>query len=160
MLTDYSYLPFLLPFSAHFDHSAKSIMAQCFISLPITIKFGLLCTYSEKPFKRASADNFRPITCLPLTWKLLIGIFGESIYKHLKTNSLLKDEQKGCKKKSRGTKDHLLVDKAVIDRDGLKLNTDVFQWPGSTIRKILIWYLMTRYARFCPLRKLQVILGD
>ena len=74
----------------------------------------------KNPDKGTSAENFRPITCLPLMWKLLTGIFSESIYNHLEANCLLKDEQKGCRKKSRGTKDQLLVDKAVMRWDNLK----------------------------------------
>ncbi|MEO0683920.1 MAG: reverse transcriptase family protein [Cyanobacteria bacterium J06649_11] len=74
----------------------------------------------KNPDKGTSAENFRPITCLPLMWKLLTGIFSESIYNHLEANCLLKDEQKGCRKKSRGTKDQLLVDKAVMRWANLK----------------------------------------
>ena len=64
--------------------------------------------------KGTVASNYRPIACLPLMWKLLTGIFAEEIYDHLKDNNLLPDEQKGCRKKSRGTKDQLLVDKAIM----------------------------------------------
>ena len=60
------------------------------------------------------AGNYRPITCLPLMWKLLTGIFSEKIYQHLEANVLLPEEQKGCSKRSRGTKDQLLIDKAVL----------------------------------------------
>ena len=64
--------------------------------------------------KGTVAGNYRPIACLPLMWKLLTGIFAEEIYDHLKENNLLPDEQKGCRKRSRGTKDQLLVDKAIM----------------------------------------------
>ena len=64
--------------------------------------------------KGTVAGNYRPIACLPLMWKLLTGIFAEEIYDHLKGNNLLPDEQKGCRKRSRGTKDQLLVDKAIM----------------------------------------------
>ena len=37
------------------------------------------------------------------------------IYDHLKDNNLLRDEQKGCRKQSRGTKDRLLTDKAILE---------------------------------------------
>ena len=47
-------------------------------------------------------------------WKLLTGIFSEKIYSHLLDNNLLPDEQKGCRKKTRGTKDQLLIDKLVL----------------------------------------------
>ncbi|XP_063610625.1 uncharacterized protein LOC134784476 [Penaeus indicus] len=58
--------------------------------------------------------NYRPITCLFLMWKLFISIISEKIYSHLDSNGLLPEEQKGCRKKSRGTKDQLLIDKAII----------------------------------------------
>ena len=49
-------------------------------------------------------------------WKLLTGIFADKIYDHLVDKDLLPDEQKGCRKNSRGTKDQLLIDK-VITKD-------------------------------------------
>ena len=58
--------------------------------------------------KGTDAANYRPITCLNLLWKVLTGIFPEKAYKHLDDNSLLTDEQKGCKKNTTGTKDHLM----------------------------------------------------
>ena len=68
----------------------------------------------KDPSKGNNASNYRPIACLPLLWKLLTGIFAQKAYKHLYENSLLPDEQKGCRKGTRGTKDQLLVDKAVL----------------------------------------------
>ena len=38
----------------------------------------------------------------------------EELYHHLERNGLLKDEQKGCRKGSKGTKDQLLIDKAIL----------------------------------------------
>ncbi len=68
----------------------------------------------KDPAKGRAVSNYRPIACLPLMWKLLTGIFAEKIYDHLHTNNALPDEQKGCRKRSRGTKDQLLIDKAVL----------------------------------------------
>ena len=68
----------------------------------------------KDPAKGRSASNYRPIACLPIMWKLLTGIFADKIYDHLHTNSLLPDEQKGCRKQSRGTKDQLLIDREVL----------------------------------------------
>ena len=45
---------------------------------------------------------------------MLSGIFAEKVYKHLEDNDLLPIEQKGCKKKTRGTKDHLMLDKGIL----------------------------------------------
>ena len=47
-------------------------------------------------------------------WKLLTGVLAEKIYEHLEERDLLPEEQKGCKRKSWGTKDQLLTDKLII----------------------------------------------
>ena len=55
------------------------------------------------------ASNYRPITCLPLMWKLLSGVVADQIYGHLDQQKLLPEEQKRCKKRSRGTNDFILI---------------------------------------------------
>ena len=47
------------------------------------------------------ASNYRPITFLPLIWKLLTGVIADQIYGHLDQQNLLSEEQKGCRKRSR-----------------------------------------------------------
>ena len=78
--------------------------------------------------KGTVASNYRPITCLPLMWKLLTGIFAEKIYDHLMVNNLLPDEQKGCRKRSRGTKDQLLIDKSVLREARIKKRCLAMGW--------------------------------
>ena len=60
------------------------------------------------------ASNYRLITSSPLTWKLLTGVIPDQIYAHLDQEKLLPEEQKGCRKGSRGTNDLLYIDQAVI----------------------------------------------
>ena len=72
----------------------------------------VLCLKDKE--KGAIVSNFRPITCLPLMWKLLTGVLADHLYDHLDEKDLLPVEQKGCRRGSRGTKDQLLIDKAVI----------------------------------------------
>ena len=72
----------------------------------------LLCL--KDPKQGSLVSNFRPMTCLPLMWKLLTGVLAEELYRHLDENQLLPVEQKGGRKGSRGTKDQLLIDKMVI----------------------------------------------
>ena len=45
--------------------------------------------FMKDPAKGPVADNYRPIACLPMMWKLLTGIFVEIIYKHPDVNNLL-----------------------------------------------------------------------
>ena len=60
------------------------------------------------------ASNYRPITCFPLTWKLLTGVITDLMHVHLHQEKLLPKQQKGCRKGSRGTNDLLYIDRAVI----------------------------------------------
>ena len=81
---------------------------------------GRTVLFQKDPVKGRAVSNYRPIACLPMMWKLLTGIFADKIYDHLHANSLLIDEQKGCRKRSRGTKDQLLIDRAVLRDAKLK----------------------------------------
>ena len=55
------------------------------------------------------ASNYRPITCLPLMWKLLLGVIVDQIYGHLDLQKLLQKEQKGCRVRSRETNDYFIL---------------------------------------------------
>ena len=73
-------------------------------------------------------SNFRPITCLPLIWKLLTGILAEELYEHLEKTNSLPWEQKGCRKGSRGTKDQLLIDKMIVKDCKKRLKSLAVAW--------------------------------
>ena len=47
-------------------------------------------------------------------WKLLTGVIEYQIYAHLDQEKLLPEDQKGCRKGSRGTNNLLYLDRAVI----------------------------------------------
>jgi len=69
----------------------------------------------QKDLEKGNAvDNYRPITCLPLMWKLLTGIIAKDMYEYLEEERILLDEHKGCRRKSLWTKDQLLIDKAIL----------------------------------------------
>ena len=53
------------------------------------------------------ASIYRPITCLSIMKMLLTGVIAYQIYAHLDQVKLLPEEQKGCRKGSRGTKNLL-----------------------------------------------------
>ena len=82
--------------------------------IPAWMTYGRTVLCQKDAAKGNSVENFRPITCLPLMWKLLTGIVSEDIYCFMENENLFPEEQKGCRRKSRGTKDQLLIDKAVL----------------------------------------------
>ena len=47
-------------------------------------------------------------------WKLLSGVIADQIYGHLDQHKLLPEQQKGCRKSSRGANNSLYFDRAVI----------------------------------------------
>ena len=59
-------------------------------------------------------SSYRPITCLPFMRKLLTGVIADQIYAHLDQEKSLPEEQKECRKGSRGTNNLLYIDRAVI----------------------------------------------
>ena len=68
---------------------------------------------------------------------MLSGIFAEKVYKHLEDNDLLPIEQKGCKKKTRGTKDYLMLDKAIL-KNGKRRKTNLaMAWVD--FKKAMTW---------------------
>ena len=82
--------------------------------LPAWMTHGKTVLCLKDPSKGNAVDNFRPISCLPLMWKLMTGIIAESMYDYLESERILPEEQKGCKRNSRGTKDQLLIDKTIL----------------------------------------------
>ena len=50
----------------------------------------VLC--QKDPVKGVAVDNYRPITCLPLMWKLLTGIISNLLYDFLETSDKLPSE--------------------------------------------------------------------
>ena len=83
-------------------------------SLPEWMTTGRTYLLMKDPAKGPIPSNYRPITCLPVMWKLFSGLISDSIYHHLDTQNLLPQEQKGCKKNSRGCKEQLLIDKLIL----------------------------------------------
>ena len=91
---------------------------------------------TEDPAKGNQASNDCPIACLPMMWKLLTENMREKLYQHLERNGLQVDEQKGCRKGTRVTKDQLLVDQTVQKKSWRRLTN--YQWLGKIIRKLML----------------------
>lgn len=89
---------------------------DCLLSkqVPDWLTKGRTVLIQKDKSKGIDPSNYRPITCLPLAWKILTGMISEEIYSYLIEASLLPEEQKGCRKKSRGTGDLLYIDKMIL----------------------------------------------
>ena len=75
---------------------------------------GRTCLILKDEKKENETSNFRPITCLPIIWEVCTGILAEHVYGHMEREKFLPDEQKGCRRQSRGTKDQLMMNKMVM----------------------------------------------
>ena len=82
--------------------------------VPARMMYGRTVLCVKDRSKGNALSNFRPISCLPLMWKLLTGMLSEQLYEHVNTNDMLPSEQKGCRKETRGTKGQLLIDRMVL----------------------------------------------
>ena len=68
----------------------------------------------KDPNKRNAPNNCRQITCLPMTWKIHTTN-KEQIYNPLTSRGLFVDEQKRCRKGSRGTAELLYIDQQILN---------------------------------------------
>ncbi|XP_068723498.1 uncharacterized protein [Montipora capricornis] len=93
-------------------------------SPPAWMTYGRTVLCQKDPRRGNVAENYCPITCLPLMWKLLTEMIAEETYNYLEREKLLPEEQKGCKQGSRGTKDQLLIGKTVL-KDCKKRHTNL-----------------------------------
>ena len=69
----------------------------------------------KDPSKGTAPNSYRPITCLPMMWKILTAQIREEIYYSLTSCRLFPDEQKGCCKGSRGTAELLDINEHILN---------------------------------------------
>ena len=59
--------------------------------------------------------NYRPIACLPTTFKILTSAITDRLYNHLEKKSIMTPEQRGGKKDCYGCKDQLMINNAILE---------------------------------------------
>ena len=69
----------------------------------------------KDPSKGTAPNTYRPITCLPMMWKILTAQIREKNYYSLTSRGLFPDEQKECRKGSRGTVELLFIDQHILN---------------------------------------------
>ena len=118
--------------------------------LPQWLVAGITTLIIKSLDKGPVASNYRPITCLPTTWKLLSGILVDKLIQYLDERNIMAPEQKGIMPGGRGSKTQLLIDKmACLDSKYRRTNLTV-DWidfqkafnsvPHSWILEVLSLY--------------------
>ena len=82
----------------------------------------------KDPSKRTAPNNYRPITCLRMMWKILTAQIREKIYNSLTSRGLFPDEQKGCRKGSRGTAKLLYIDQHILNESKTRRKNLAMAW--------------------------------
>ena len=59
--------------------------------------------------------NYRPIACLPTTFKLLTSVITDRLYSHLEKEAIMTPEQRGGKKDYCGCKNQLMINNAILE---------------------------------------------
>ncbi|XP_044749653.1 uncharacterized protein LOC123310249 [Coccinella septempunctata] len=81
-----------------------------------------------KGAKNGDPTNYRPITCLPVIYKILTGIVTQKIWDHVAKNSILAREQNGCRRDVKGCKELLIIDSLITKQAKKKLRSLSMAW--------------------------------
>ena len=73
----------------------------------------------KDPLRGRAPTNYRPITCLPMMWKILMGQIKENYYS-LISRGIFSNEQKGCRKRTRGIEElqYINTSSTKVKQDG------------------------------------------
>ena len=82
----------------------------------------------KDPSKGSASNNYRPITCLPMTWTISTAQIREEIYYSLTSRRLFPEEQKGCCKGFRGTEESLYVDQHILHKSKTRWKNLAMAW--------------------------------
>ena len=120
------------------DHMNDLINNRVTTPIWMTTGRAVLC---KKDQERGSAvDNYRPISYLPLAWKRMTGMIGDSMCEFFVENDTLPVEQKGCRRERAEAQKiscWLIKWSLLIAKE----STKTWLWRGWTIRKHTIWCL-------------------
>ena len=96
--------------------------------IPEWMTKGRTTLIQKDPNKGTAPNNYRPITSLPMMWKILTVQIREEIYHSLTRRGLFPDEQKECCKGSRGTAELLCMDQHILDESKTRRQNLAMAW--------------------------------
>ena len=89
----------------------------------------------KDPLKRTAPTNYRPITCLPMIWKLLTAQIRDKIYYSLINHGISPDEPKGCRKRTRDSEELLYRDQHILNESKTRRNNLAMAWSDEWKKK-------------------------
>ena len=82
----------------------------------------------KDPLKGTAPNNYRPITCLPMMWKILTAQIREEIYYSLTSRRLFSENQEGCRKGSRGPGELLYIVQHILNESKTRRENLAMAW--------------------------------
>ena len=86
----------------------------------------------KDPSKWTAPNNYRRITCLPIMRKLLTAQIIEDVYYSLISCRQFPEEQKGCRKVSRGTTEERYIDQHILIESKIRQKNVAMAWIDYT----------------------------
>ena len=96
--------------------------------VPVRMTKGKNTLIQKDPSKGIASNNYRPITCIPMMWKMLTAQIREKIYYSLTSRRLFPDKQKGCRKGARGTAELLYIDQHILNESKTRQKNLAMAW--------------------------------
>ncbi|XP_039297919.1 uncharacterized protein LOC120354622 [Nilaparvata lugens] len=114
--------------------SLQSKIAGCFNDLlqqrseiPVGFASGLIFMIPKKEGNLSPGD-YRPITCLNSTYKLMTSTLASKIDSHITLNKIMATEQLGCRKGAKGCKELLILDSFIAGQASAKQRNVSIAW--------------------------------
>ena len=82
----------------------------------------------KDPIKGTIPNNYRPITCLPMMWKILTAQIRAEIYDTLTNRGFFPEKQKGCRNGSRGIGELLYIDQHILNESKTRWKNLAMVW--------------------------------
>ena len=88
----------------------------------------------KDPLKGNASINYRPIRCQLMIWKILTAQVREKIYISLISREIFPEEQKGCRKRTRGTEELVYIDQHTLNKS--KTRRKIKLLPGLITKRL------------------------
>ena len=88
--------------------------------------------------KGTAPNNYRPITCLLIMWKILTAQIRKKIYFSLTSRGLFPDELKGCHKGYRGTVELFYIDQHIVNESKTRRKNIAMTWMDDKKAYVMV----------------------